>query len=930
MDEIKIGYQIGCGDEVRIPYSHLVVTGLTQKSGKCLSGDDLIICADGRQISVLDAFLSKEILDTVSLNNEFKLVNDKLVNVFENGVKQLYEIKTNIGVKIKLTGNHPLLTINGWKTVDELNVDDYIAIPRNLNIIKSMASIPKSALKILGYMISEGSMTTRSAKFTNLNPLLIEDMNGALREYGLELYKVGRLEYSIKQINYQEKPFRPLTKREGKCGNYAYGYWRDFCNRYGLKPCHSRDKEIPSIIFKCNNDDVRIFLNRLFAGDGCYTKGKGIVSYASISKKLLSQVQHLLLRFGIRSRFNKKPELFISAEDTQKFMQEIGMFGRIIEHTQKVAKPSQDIIPIKIPTLKKYKDHWVRVGHRGGFPSREIMKRYALYIKDKNMLDLSESDVYWAKITEKNKIGMEMTYDVTTQTTGNLIVNDIFVHNTTTLQALIKRSGKKAIVFTTKIGEAGFTEGTIITPYFIERSDWEYTESLLSAVMKEKMKFERGWIVRVCEHTHSLMDVRRNIVEQLRNPTLNQISKNIYLLLREYLDKVLPQISKSVFSKTLVLNDGINIMDMEDYSTELQSLVIRSVIEEILAHHKNIIVVMPEAWKFLPQSMGNPCKHITESFIRQGATNGNYLWIDSQDIAGIDKSILKQVSTWVMGLQLERNEVEHTLDQIPLSRALKPKENDIMTLKIGQFYVCTTNFTKKTYVQPAWVSDIYAIKVATGYMKIDDLRKPEKITGLQMQKGGKMDEKTETNVPVAVEKIEPMVEPKVEPKVDMRVDMRQEVTQSDALVILMEKIKSMQDEISRLKGDIAKCKENQPQIFVVKPMDKINKDFLIETKMHIMKQIGELTADEKRVLKYIEFQAKGVKIGEINDKCLFREKVSAIFLRLHSMGLAKQDTKRKICLPNLKKTIEDRLKSCNATGDEMNLLYDHIIAELVQ
>lgn len=35
---------------------------------------------------------------------------------------------------------------------------------------------------------------------------------------------------------------------------------------------------------------------------------------------------------------------------------------------------------------------------------------------------------------------------------------------TTTLEALIKRSGKRAIVFKTKIGEKSFLEGTIIPP----------------------------------------------------------------------------------------------------------------------------------------------------------------------------------------------------------------------------------------------------------------------------------------------------------------------------------------------------------------------------------------------------------------------------------------------------------------------------------
>ena len=68
---------------------------------------------------------------------------------------------------------------------------------------------------------------------------------------------------------------------------------------------------------------------------------------------------------------------------------------------------------------------------------------------------------------------------------------------TTTEEALIKRSGKTAIVFKTKVGETGFTEGTVITPYFRERSDWQYVSSLLEATLKEKLKFERSWIIQL-------------------------------------------------------------------------------------------------------------------------------------------------------------------------------------------------------------------------------------------------------------------------------------------------------------------------------------------------------------------------------------------------------------------------------------------------
>jgi hypothetical protein len=108
---------------------------------------------------------------------------------------------------------------------------------------------------------------------------------------------------------------------------------------------------------------------------------------------------------------------------------------------------------------------------------------------------------------------------------------------------------------------------------------------------------------------------------------------------------------------------------------------------------------VPEAWKFIPQGRGTPVKLAAESFIRQAAGLGNYLWLDSQDIAGVEKIILKSVPVWMLGVQRESNEIKRTLAQIPAG-IKKPKPAQIATLGLGQFFVCYGTHTIKVYVQP--------------------------------------------------------------------------------------------------------------------------------------------------------------------------------------------------------------------------------------
>jgi hypothetical protein len=206
---------------------------------------------------------------------------------------------------------------------------------------------------------------------------------------------------------------------------------------------------------------------------------------------------------------------------------------------------------------------------------------------------------------------------------------------TTCIEALIKRSGLKAIIFKTKIGEAGISEGTVIPPYFKENSSWQYVQSLLEATLKERLKFERSWIIDACRNTNSLFEVKANIdgfLAEGRNAqgrTLNALSRSIYTTLQAYFEIILPQLQYANFSKTLEMREGINIIDLERFKVEIQSLVMRSVLETVLNEHKGVIIVIPEFWKFCPQTRGSPVKQVAEEFIRQGATNQNYLWADS-------------------------------------------------------------------------------------------------------------------------------------------------------------------------------------------------------------------------------------------------------------------------------------------------------------
>lgn len=303
---------------------------------------------------------------------------------------------------------------------------------------------------------------------------------------------------------------------------------------------------------------------------------------------------------------------------------------------------------------------------------------------------------------------------------------------TTTLEALISRSGLRAIAFITKRGESGFTSYRLIPPYYRPRADWQYVEGLVNVALGEKVKYEPGmrWaIIKVAKESRNLKDVRRKAVE-LKEKARRQFIKQTLEKLIAYLDIVIPELEKYEFSERLELTDGVNVMDLHEMPTEIQQLVIASTIEYVFRNLTETVIIIPEAWEMIPQFKMTPVKWVAQQLIRKGAAVGNFIFLDSQDIGGIDKTPLRQVDNWLIGRMKEAHEVERMLKQL---HGAKVKAEDIQMLPLGHFYVATGNRVVKAYVLPASVPEEVGRKVAMGQLSPEYVRdrflKPKVLEG---------------------------------------------------------------------------------------------------------------------------------------------------------------------------------------------------------
>lgn len=524
---------------------------------------------------------------------------------------------------------------------------------------------------------------------------------------------------------------------------------------------------------------------------------------------------------------------------------------------------------------------------------------------------------------------------------------------TTTLMGLLKRSERKCVIFKTKIGEKAISEGTLIPPFFKDKSDWEFVISIIEASTKQKISIEKGTIMRLSAGTDSLLEILNKVKTISTEEKLRGIKEEIFTRLEHYLSKVVPEIQMSGLSKILNLTDSVNVIDVQRFSEEVQGLIIQSVLDEVLKNYHDVIVVMPEAWKFLPQDYNTPCKRSIESFIRQGATNGNYVFIDSQDIAGIDKIIIKQVSNWILGLQTEINEVKHTLAQLPIPKKSKPTEDDIMTLPKGFFYIATPEFTKKIYVLPPWLDEITAVKVAKGELKSSEVKEPQVMVplGITIQPTEKKEMKpskdfTQDLVELRTDffnKIQE-IQSYISTLSRQIIEMATSQQQIDENVIVSKVLQKMPmsnptsvDTESIITAVLSRIpKQMGTVVYEVAPLEKLNKDFLEEAKQKVLNDIQTLSEDSKRVLKWLETTGKRSSYSELVLKCFLLtmggsqlNKAKEAVKNLKEKGFADLDTHTK-ALSTLDNRIKFYLQTYQINDQEISNLKNHILMEMLK
>jgi replicative DNA helicase len=445
LDSITGGFQPG----------NLIVIAARPAMGKCEAGSALVYDPRTGVRRRLDEMVAAhergEELWVASLGPDLKLRPARASDATRSGRQKLYRLTTRLGRATEATANHPFLTLDGWRPLEELEAGSRVGVPRVLPGPSRMASMPDHELVVLAALIGDGCLTMSTPQyiFGQCSPVR-DTVEEAVKACGAE-FSAGRQRGKALLSRGASGGPNPITQ---------------LCRDHGIWGKGAAEKAVPDAIFGLANDQIARFLGVLYACDGhVYASDRlSQIGYTTISERLARDVQHLLLRFGIVSCIRTlKRQVY---EGTDKVAREVRItdqrslvrfgswipvpgketqLGAVLERlASSETMTNIDTAPVEVwerVLAAKGERRWADVSEAAGYPrnhnwhvgnrglSRPRLLQLADVLEAPELEMLADSDVWWDEVAEIEEVGEEETYDLTIPGDHSFVADDIIVHN---------------------------------------------------------------------------------------------------------------------------------------------------------------------------------------------------------------------------------------------------------------------------------------------------------------------------------------------------------------------------------------------------------------------------------------------------------------------------------------------------------------------
>ena len=439
LDEQISGFQKGS----------LNVLAARPSMGKCLTADTLIdVPGTGERLRIED-FVKRQESQVHGLNERGELRVTTVSAWIDSGVKPVCRVTTRTGRMVETTPHHPFLGVDGWTPLYDLKVGDKLAVPRAVPAFGSADPLTPEQVRLLAYLIAEGGLTQSSPRFTNADPMLVEDFRACLAaefphlsmkpdaRTGID-YRLSRSWQPGERKN-RENPLTLWLRSLGLWGQYADG------------------KRFPAVIWTLTKPTLASFVRVLMSCDGTLyaLAERARIEFTVASEGLARDMQHVLTRFGIVSKLWRKTERswrveLTSPQSVADYQTQIGWLGEKAGRTMPISVGRSNVghlpgaawrhvrrasasLGLSLSGMARASGEAMGNGvnlHVSRGLSQARAARYAAVLDDPHLTLLSSPSLYWDEIVKIEHLGERQVYDLTVPDGANFVAADICVHNT--------------------------------------------------------------------------------------------------------------------------------------------------------------------------------------------------------------------------------------------------------------------------------------------------------------------------------------------------------------------------------------------------------------------------------------------------------------------------------------------------------------------
>jgi len=353
----------------------------------CYAKNTLVSMSDGTLKHIQNIVVGDNVLSYDGLN----LINSAVVKTGGKEVTNAIKITLESGETATVSEDHEFYSAvmrksPNWNKACKLEIGDFIAVPNALNVRSSCESDDYGYL--CGYVIGDGSISKVGRYADGVSKLALDISFGHDEfvhiAYIEELLNRVCEKYKFRVCEDSNGVFHIVTKKRSIVDKF----------KHLMKPGRNKHKLSLMNLDLKNSSFMKGLLQGLFDTDGgfsSHSNNNTSIEFTSISKKLVNEIQQILIGFGVRSCVSKKKmkDTVINGrfqKATRKYIYRVRIYGK------DVCKFIQ-IIGFKNPYKKAYSKYFSEQTENKKFIEKDFLPARSLFKSHVDELGVSHKDI---------------------------------------------------------------------------------------------------------------------------------------------------------------------------------------------------------------------------------------------------------------------------------------------------------------------------------------------------------------------------------------------------------------------------------------------------------------------------------------------------------------------------------------------------------